>query len=82
MGSKSPQGEGQFWGKGAVHCNVGLYAVSCAKTGTDIKTSNFKNSKMADDRNLDKSSAVAEMGDRGHNRHGPKRGGALCLFRR
>ena len=23
-----------------------------------------------------KSSAVAEMGDRGHNRHGPKRGGA------
>ena len=23
---------------------------------------------------LDKSSAVAEMGDRGHNRHGPKRG--------
>jgi len=28
-----------------------------------------------------KSSAVAEMGDRGHNRHGPKRGGLLCLFR-
>ena len=25
---------------------------------------------------LYKSSAVAEMGDRGHNRHGPKRGGA------
>jgi len=24
-----------------------------------------------------KSSAVAEMGDRGHNRHGPKRGGAV-----
>ena len=29
-----------------------------------------------------KSSAVAEMGDRGHNRHGPKRGGGvLCPFR-
>jgi len=28
-----------------------------------------------------KSSAVAEMGDRGHNRHGPKRGGLLCPFR-
>jgi len=28
-----------------------------------------------------KSSAVAEMGDRGHNRHGPKRGGPLCPFR-
>ena len=29
-----------------------------------------------------KSSAVAEMGDRGHNRHEPKRGsGLLCLFR-
>ena len=24
----------------------------------------------------DKSSAVADMGDRGHDRHGPKRGGA------
>jgi len=28
-----------------------------------------------------KSSAVAEMGDRGHNRHGPKRGGAVPLPR-
>ena len=29
-----------------------------------------------------KSSAVAEMGDRGHNRHRPKRGGGLlCPFR-
>ena len=27
----------------------------------------------------DKSSAVAEMGDRGHNRHGPKRGGVVPL---
>jgi len=25
-----------------------------------------------------KSSAVAEMGDRRHNRHGPKRGGGCC----
>jgi len=28
-----------------------------------------------------KSSAVAEMGDRGHNRHGPKIGGAVPLSR-
>ena len=28
--------------------------------------------------NCNKSSAVAEMGDRGHNRHGPKRGGGCC----
>ena len=29
-----------------------------------------------------KSSAVAEMGDRGYNRHGPKRGGGLlCPYR-
>jgi len=29
-----------------------------------------------------KSPAVAEMGDRGHNRHAPKRGaGLLCPFR-
>jgi len=32
--------------------------------------------------NRNKSSAVAEMGDRGHNRHGPKRvGGAVPLSR-
>jgi len=30
---------------------------------------------------LYKSSAVAEMGKRGHDRHGPKRGGLLCPFR-
>jgi len=28
-----------------------------------------------------KTSAVAEMGDRGHNRHGPKRGGGAFPFR-
>ena len=31
--------------------------------------------------NGNKSSAVAETGDRDHNRHGPKRWGLLCLFR-
>jgi len=31
--------------------------------------------------NFNKSSAVAEMGDRVHNRHGPKRWGLLCPFR-
>ena len=31
---------------------------------------------------FNKSSSVAEMGDRGHNRHRPKRGGrSLCPFR-
>ena len=30
---------------------------------------------------LYKSSPVAEMGDRGHNRHGPKDGALLCPFR-
>jgi len=29
---------------------------------------------------LNKSSAVAEMGDHGHNRHGPKRGGCCAPF--
>ena len=28
---------------------------------------------------MNKSSAVAEMGDRGHNRHGPKRGGGAAV---
>jgi len=31
---------------------------------------------------IDKSSAVAEMGDHGHNRHGPKRGGAAVPLSR
>jgi len=31
---------------------------------------------------VNKSSAVAEMGDRGHNRHGPKRGGAAMPLSR
>ena len=30
---------------------------------------------------FNKSSAVAETGGRGNNRHGPKRGGLLCPFR-
>jgi len=30
---------------------------------------------------LNKSSAVAEMGDRGNNRYGPKSGGAVLLSR-
>ena len=33
-------------------------------------------------RKRNKSSAVAEMGDRGHNRHAPKRGAAVPLSRR
>jgi len=31
---------------------------------------------------MNKSSAVAEMGDRGHNRHGPKRGGGAVPLSR
>jgi len=39
-------------------------------------------SKIWDHRKTYKSSAVAQMGDRGHNRHGPKRGaGAVPLSR-
>ena len=37
--------------------------------------------KIKRDLKFYKSSAVPEMGDRGHNRHGPKRGGLLCPFR-
>ena len=33
------------------------------------------------DQKMNKSSAVAEMGDRGHNRHGPIGGGAVPLSR-
>jgi len=31
---------------------------------------------------IDKNSAVAEMGDRSHNIHGPKKGALLCPFRK
>ena len=34
------------------------------------------------DSKSDKSSAVVEMGDRGHNRHGPKRGGGAVQLSR
>jgi len=38
-------------------------------------------SSQVDDSYENKSSALAEMGDRGHNRHGPKSGGAAVPFR-
>jgi len=37
--------------------------------------------KTFDETKINKSSAVAEMGNRGHNKHGSKTGGLLCLFR-
>jgi len=33
---------------------------------------------VCNDHKINKSSAIAEMGDRGHSRHGPKRGGRCC----
>jgi len=45
----------------------------------DSDGSILRKTRLLGDR-LYKSSAVAEMGDRGHNRHGPKRGGLLCPF--
>jgi len=49
--------------------NITFLAVVILCGGNENKTSN------------NKSSAVPDMGDRGHNRHGPKRGGLLCPFR-
>ena len=43
---------------------------------------NSKFGKIAFCSIIDKSSAVAEMGDCGHNRHGPKRGGAAVHLSR
>ena len=40
-----------------------------------------KNDVMRNTQRFNKSSATAEVGDRGHNRHGPNRGGLLCPFR-
>jgi len=52
---------------------IEIYNVSPKKVLLPLRNANrFSN----------KSSAVAEMGNRGHNRHGPKRGGLLCPFRR
>ena len=35
--------------------------------------------RLSDNYKVYKSSAVAEMGDRGHNRHRPKRGGCCAV---
>ena len=51
---------------------------SCTKGFLEVLSSKSRGKKY-------KSSAVAEMGDRGHNRHGPKRwglGAAVPLWRR
>jgi len=55
------------------------YLVSRAKVSESIDYElNFVATNI-----FNKSSAVAEMGDRGHNRHGPKRGGGVAvLYRR
>ena len=45
-----------------------------------VKNFKLKKSQIAAAAILDKSSAAAEMGDRGHNRHGPKRGGCCAPF--
>jgi len=46
-----------------------------AEKAIDLKFYIFDNSDT-----VDKSSAVAEMGDHDHNRHGPKRGGCCAPF--
>jgi len=48
-------------------CQVYKYCFAVLQTGTH----DYKHNK---------SSAVAEMGDRGHNRHGPKKGGCHVPF--
>jgi len=46
-----------------------LQSVLCGNIGTVLPKLSVKTDAIAN-----KSSAAAEMGDRGHNRHGPKRG--------
>jgi len=41
-----------------------------------MQTSEYNHTVANDCELTNKSSAVAEMGDRSHNRHGPQRGGA------
>jgi len=54
-------------------------AVFCTARGKESEY--FTMCVKRDNAQLNKSSAVAEMGDRGHNRHGPNRGGGLlCPF--
>jgi len=51
--------------------------IDCSVFKVTVTVTSFKN--IVAYRN--KSLAVAEMGDRGHNRHGPKTRGVLCPFR-
>jgi len=55
-------------------CHLGTIAQLCRAISSQLRHVSTSGNK---------SSSVAEMGDRCHNRHGPKRGGGLlCLFRR
>ena len=49
---------------------IGMFGITWSR---ELKWTKSKLSK-------NRSSAVAEMGDRGHNRHGPKRGGCCAPF--
>jgi len=51
---------------------------SCILLLLCYSSTNFDIFKLVLSDRLYKSSAVAEMGDRDHNRHGPKRGGGCC----
>jgi len=69
-----------------VHCvHPVLWMTSCLSHGpntdNDLEVGVRERSVLSLIALFYKSSAVAQMGDRGHNRHGPKRGGRLCPFR-
>jgi len=56
-------------------CNLLIYNLLVTKFWSHL--SNWlKSTQKTEHQICNKSSAVAEMGDRGHNRHGPKKGGA------
>ena len=78
-----------MWGQRCILCEVKLWkfvelkpeSVSLRKcTHYHYLTITFLTAAPHHCHHVYKSSAVAEMGDRGHNKHGPKRGGCCAPF--
>ena len=63
--------------QGCLHCQISPWMFSLCWNRVRFR----QHQKDNTNNRIYKSSAVAQMGDHGHNRHGPKREGVLCPFR-
>jgi len=64
-----------------IHCRWRISCVAHTDKLSLALHNHLRTAKLTTSVVRQNSSAVAEMGDRGHNRHGPKKGGAVPLPR-